>query len=321
MITVFGSNVLDQFFQAPDLPAHDTALHLDDHVEQPGGKGANQAVACAKAGAQVNFFGAVGDGGHGRQMYKNLSLYGINVSGLKVLPDERSGLACIFVDERDGTHKVVVSQGANKKIKAEWVPDSVIGKGSILLVQGEIKIAETEALCQRAKANGAMTVMNLAPVVKLSESMLKSLDYLIVNEHEAELLGADVGVDAADKMDFAINMYRKYGVGMIVTLGPEGAVCCYQGNIITVGALKVKAVDTIGAGDAFVGYFCAGMDKGKAITDALREASIAGSLACTKIGAQVALPDPEEVTKYIQDVYVSPLPIEVQGYTRNIAIS
>lgn len=321
MITVFGSNVLDQFFQVADLPPHDTALHLDSHVEQPGGKGANQAVACAKAGAQVNFFGAVGDGGHGRQMYKNLASYGINVSGLKVLPEETSGLACIFVDPSDGTHKVVVSQGANQKIKAEWVPDSVIGKGSILLMQGEIKIAETEALCKRAKANGAMTVMNLAPVVKLSDAMLKSLDYLIVNEHEAELLGADVGVDASDKMAFAINMYHKYGVGMVVTLGPEGAVCCHQGDIITVKALKIKAVDTIGAGDAFVGYFCAGMSKGKVMTDVLREASIAGSLACTKIGAQVALPNPEEVAKHIQDVYVSPLPIELENSARGMAIA
>jgi ribokinase len=310
MITVFGSNVLDLFFQVADLPPHDTALHMDSHVEQPGGKGANQAVACAKAGADVNFYGAVGDGGHGRQMYKNLATYGINVSGLKVLPDETSGLACIFVDERDGTHKVVVSQGANQKIKAEWVPDSAIGKGAILLMQGEIKIAETEALCMRAKRNGAMTVMNLAPVVKLSEQLLKSLDYLIVNEHEAELLGADIGVDATDKIVFSTEMYRKYGVGMIVTMGPEGSVCCYKGGIITVAAMKIKPVDTIGAGDAFVGYFCAAMNKGKSITDALREASIAGSLACTKIGAQSALPAPEEVNTYLNDVYVSPLPYE-----------
>lgn len=305
MITVFGSNVLDLFFQTADLPPHDTALHLDSHVEQPGGKGANQAVACAKAGAQVNFFGAVGDGGHGRQMYKNLASFGINVSGLKVLSGETSGLACIFVDERDGTHKVVVSQGANKKIKAEWVPDSAIDKNSILLMQGEIKIEETEELCLRAKKNGARTIMNLAPVVALSEQLLRNLDYLIVNEHEAELLGKQVGIDASDKMVFATNMLAKYGVSMIVTLGPDGAICCDNNGIITVSALKVKAVDTIGAGDAFVGYFCAALDGGKSLGDALREASIAGSLACTKIGAQSALPEPHEVAKYAAEVTIS----------------
>ncbi len=307
MITVFGSNVLDLFFPVADLPAHDTALHLDSHVEQPGGKGANQAVACAKAGGQVNFYGAVGDGGHGRQMYKNLATHGINVSGLKVLEDETSGLACIFVDETDGTHKVVVSQGANKKIKADWVPDSAISAGSILLVQGEIKIEETESLCVRAKKNGATTVMNLAPVVSLSENLLKNLDFLVVNEHEAELLGAQLGIDATDKIMFATEMYSKYRVGLIVTMGPDGSVCCYNGDIINVSALKIKPVDTIGAGDAFMGYFCAAMDVGKPITDALREASIAGSLACTKIGAQSALPAPEEVVQHISDIFVSPL--------------
>lgn len=308
MITVFGSNVLDLFFQAADLPPHDTALHLDSHVEQPGGKGANQAVACAKAGAQVNFFGAVGDGGHGRHMYKNLASFGINVAGLKVLPDETSGLACIFVDETDGTHKVVVSQGANKKIKAEWVPDSAISKGDILLMQGEIKIEETEALCLRAKKNGAMTVMNLAPVVSLSKELLSNLDYLIVNEHEAELLGKDIGYEflahTSKYVYFAEYTFKQYGLSLVVTLGGEGAICCDKGRMLSVTALKVKPVDTIGAGDAFVGYFCASLGKGQAIEDSLRIASIAGSLACTKIGAQSALPNPDEVNSRLHEVLI-----------------
>lgn len=295
MITVFGSNVLDLFFQVADLPPHDTALHLNSHVEQPGGKGANQAVACAKAGAKVNFYGAVGDGGHGRQMYKNLASYGIDVSGLKVLPDETSGLACIFVDDRDGTHKVVVSHGANKKVKAEWVPDTALSAGNTLLMQGEMIMAETEALCLRAKKNGARTVINLAPVVQLSEVFLQNLDILIVNEHEADALGKDIGVASNDKAAFAKEMSARYNVSTIVTLGGDGAICCYEGTMYTVSALKVKPVDTIGAGDAFVGYLCAALDRGESIEVALAAASVAGSLACTKIGAQTALPGVEEV--------------------------
>ncbi|MDD3021075.1 MAG: ribokinase [Alphaproteobacteria bacterium] len=305
MITVFGSNVLDLFFQVADLPPHDQALHLDSHIEQPGGKGANQAVACAKAGANVNFYGAVGDGGHGRQMYKNLASYGINVSGLKVLPDETSGLACIFVDDEDGTHRVVVSQGANKKIKADWVPDAAIETGNILLMQGEIKMVETEALCLRAKKNGATTIINLAPVVKLSDLFLQNLDFLIVNEHEADALGADIGVESEDKTSFAKEMFERYAVSTIVTLGGDGAICCHDGKIMKVSALKVKAVDTIGAGDAFVGYFCAALDKGQTIESALSAASIAGSLACTKIGAQSALPSMEDVAGYAASVAVA----------------
>ena len=309
MITVFGSNVLDLFFQVADLPPHDTALHLNSHVEQPGGKGANQAVACAKAGAEVNFFGAVGDGGHGRQMYKNLANYGINVAGLKVLPDETSGLACIFVDEKDGTHRVVVSHGANKKVKAEWVPDSAISAGSTLLMQGEMIMAETEALCLRAKKNGARTVINLAPVVQLSEAFLKNLDILIVNEHEADALGKDIGVKSEDKASFATEMFNRYAVATIVTLGGDGAICCYGGNMYTVSALKVKPVDTIGAGDAFVGYLCAALDRGESIEIALAAASVAGSLACTKIGAQTALPNMDEVTEQKAAVSVTKSPM------------
>jgi ribokinase len=151
-----------------------------------------------------------------------------------------------------------------------------------------------------------MTVMNLAPVVPLSSNLLNNLDFLVVNEHEAELLGEQLGIDAEDKMVFATEMYAKYHVGLIVTMGPEGSVCCHSGDIITVSALKIKPVDTIGAGDAFMGYFCAAMDAGKPFADALREASIAGSLACTKIGAQSALPSPEEVREHLKAIIVSP---------------
>lgn len=308
MISVFGSNVLDLFFQTPDLPPHDTALHLDSHVEQPGGKGANQAVACAKAGAQVNFYGAVGDGGHGRQMYKNLASYGINVSGLKVLPDETSGLACIFVDPKDGTHKVVVSQGANRKIKADWVPDSALLKGSLLLLQGEIDISETESLCKRAKRHGCTTVMNLAPVVPVSTDLLRNLDYLIVNEHEALLLQKHLQISCSDYVEFCQTLYRDYQVITIVTLGPNGATCVCDNKILNISSLPITAVDTIGAGDAFVGYFCAALDSNKDLLQALKEAAVAGSLACTKIGAQSALPDLLDVKKYLSDISVTSSP-------------
>ena len=305
MITVFGSNILDLFVHAADLPPRDTARHIDRHEQQPGGKGANQAVACAKAGAQVNFFGAVGKGAHGREMRENLSTYQIDVSGLKVLQDEQSGLAFIFVDDSDGTHRVLVCQNANLRVKAEWVPDSAIPAGSTLLMQGEINIAETEALCLRAKQNGARTVINLAPVVPLSEVFLENLDILIVNEHEADSLGKDIGVASENKISFATEMFNRYAVSTIVTLGGDGAICCHDGNIYTVSALKVKPVDTIGAGDAFVGYLCAALDRGESMETALTAASVAGSLACTRVGAQTALPDIDEVTNYKSQVSVT----------------
>lgn len=305
MIVVFGSNVLDLFFDMADLPARDTAIHVDSHVEAPGGKGANQAVAAARAGAEVRFFGAVGDGGHGRQMYKNLATNKVDVSGLEVLEGVPSGLATIFVDPKDGTHKVVVSQGANKRARQETIPDKLLNKDTIVLVQGELAMSETEALIARAKKKGARSVMNLAPASNISAQALHDLDIIVVNEYEAELLGKQHGIDATDKFSFVSAVYNKFKLTTIVTLGPEGAVCCGADGLMTVPSLKITPVDTIGAGDAFVGYLCASLDKGQPMSDALRYAAVAGSLACTKMGAQIAIPYPEEVPAYLDRITVS----------------
>lgn len=305
MIIVFGSNVLDLFFQTPDLPPHDTALHLESHVEQPGGKGANQAIAAARAGSEVRFFGALGDGGHGRQMYKNLATNGVDVSGIQMLEGVPSGLAAIFVDERDGTHKVVVSQGANLHARQSSVPDKLLTPGTTLLLQGELPMKETEDLIARAHAKNCRTVINLAPASPISQEALKNLDVIILNEHEADALGQSLGIETADKASFAADLCARFNLTTIVTLGPEGSVCCGPDGLMTVSCLPIKPVDTIGAGDAFSGYLAAMLDQGKSMADALRYAAVAGSLTCTKVGAQSALPHVGEVEKELSKIHVS----------------
>ena len=304
MIIVFGSNVLDLFFDLADLPPKDTATHLDSHIEAPGGKGANQAVAAARAGAEVRFFGAVGDGGHGRQMYKNLATNKVDVSGLEVLEGVPSGLATIFVDDADGTHRVVVSQGANKRARQETISDKLLNADTIVLVQGEIAMTETETLIARARKNGSRSVMNLAPASEISEQALHDLDVMVVNEHEAEILGGRLEMNTDDKFVLAADLYNRFNLTTIITLGPDGAVCCGPEGLMTVSSLKIRAVDTIGAGDAFVGFLCAAMDKKLPMAEALKYAAVAGSLACTKIGAQIALPYAEEVPPYLNQVHV-----------------
>lgn len=307
MIIVFGSNVLDLFFHTPDLPARDTARFLDTHDEASGGKGQNQAVAAAKAGAKVYFSGALGKGGHGRQMFDNLVGCGIDATGIRFLEDCPSGLATIFVDEKDGTHRIVVSQGANLKAKQEWIPDHLLTKESTVLVQGELPITETEALLARAKKVGARSVMNFAPATQpISEDALRNLDIIVLNEYEADLIGQRFGMATADKFAFAASLYEKYKLTTIVTLGPDGAICCSDEGLVTVPSLKIKAVDTVGAGDAFVGYLTAALDAGETLNNALRMGAAAGSLACTKVGAQTAVPDEGEVRKYAYTLTVSP---------------
>jgi len=317
MIIVFGSNVLDLFFHLKDLPPRDTAKFLDSHEEQPGGKGANQAIAAVRAGSEVRFFGALGEGGHGRQMYKNLAKNGIDVSGIDFL-DVPSGLATIFVDDSDGTHKVVVSQGANLKAKQDSVPAKLLNKEATVLVQGELPMAETEALLARAKKAGARTMINLAPASPLSQDALHNLDIIILNEYEADTLGGRLGMETEDKAVFAAALQARFALTTIVTLGPKGAICCDGNGIMEVSPLKIKAVDTIGAGDAFCGYLAAALDQGHDMATALKYASAAGSLACTRIGAQTALPEKEEVAKYIDQITVSGAPATKPARTLSV---
>lgn len=309
MIIVFGSNVLDIFFHQADLPPKDTAIFLDCHDEASGGKGANQAVAAARAGSEVLFFGALGDGGHGRQMFKNLQRNNVDVSGIEFL-DMPSGLATIFVDETDGTHKVVVSQGANLKARQSTISDRLLNEDTTILVQGELPMAETEALIIRAKQKGARTAMNFAPATKpLSETLLKNLDILILNEHEANLVGKSLGEPTRDKIAFAEILHDKFGVMAVITLGPEGSLICDGQNILKIPSLNIKPVDTIGAGDAHAAYFCAALDQGKPLEEALKWASAAGSLACTKVGAQTALPNKDAVMTHIDALEVTLRPL------------
>lgn len=295
MIIVFGSNVLDLFFQQADLPPKDKALFVDDHIEQPGGKGANQAIAAARAGSDVKFYGALGEGGHGRQMYKNLAQNNIDISGIQFF-DMPSGLATIFVDESDGTHRIVVSQGANLLAKQDFVPDKAINKDTILLVQGELPIDETAALIKRVKAAGGRTVMNFAPAIQpLSEELLTGLDVIILNEYEAEAVGNQYSMDVSDKKELAKTINEKFSLTTIITLGGDGSITATNDKLFTTPALKIKPIDTVGAGDAFTGYICAALDRGETIENAVYEAGIAGSLTCTKIGAQTALPYKEDV--------------------------
>lgn len=306
MIVVFGSNVLDIFFHQPDLPPHDTALFLDTHDEAPGGKGANQAVAAARAGSEVRFFGALGDGGHGRQMYKNLAKNGVDVSGVEVLEGVPSGLATIFVNEEDGTHRIVVSQGANLKARQATVPDKFLDEKTIVLVQGELPMKETEALIIRAKAKGARTVMNFAPATQqLSRALMDNLDVIILNEHEANLVGKMFDIQTHDKTGFAQELFNTFNLVTVVTLGGVGSIVSAPEGTYMVPPLKIKPIDTVGAGDAYTGYLCAALDQGKSMEDAITVASVAGSLACTKVGAQTALPMRDEVEAYLGQIVIS----------------
>jgi len=305
-VIVFGSCILDMFFDVPDMGffvstgvGAEDALHFATHQQASGGKGANQAAAAAKAGAKVSFYGAVGEGAHARYLLESLRDLKVNISGV-ARTKAPTGVAVIF-NKPDGSHKVVVSHGANRLMKHSQVPDSKLNSNTICIFQAEADLKQNSTLMGRASKAGATVVLNVAPASNIPAKTLSYVDYLIVNRAEAETLAEHLGMAADDLGTFAEAMTRKFDLTIFITLGENGVLAAWRDgdHPVTVPSLKIKAVDTIGAGDAFVGAFVAALAEGADDELALRHGVVAGSLACTRIGAQSALPTAKEITKHL----------------------
>ena len=301
-IIVFGSNILDMFFEVPDFSffsqsgaGAEDAMHFRTHQQSPGGKGANQAVAAAKAGGKVRFYGALGKGAHARFIMENFKAHGIDTKGI-IHTDEPTGCAAIFT-KPDGKHKIIVSQGANGLAKASQISDNQLNSQTILLLQAEMNAAENQKLMQRGKAAGAQVVLNVAPAKPQSAKTLACVDYLIVNEPEAEALAKHLDITAPSAQAAARKIADKFKLTCIVTLGENGSTAFRAGvaEPLHTPALAIKVKDTVGAGDAFAGAFAAALAKDAPLEIALRHAAVAGSLACRKFGAQSALPTEAEI--------------------------
>ena len=290
MILVFGSLNIDLVFAVEALPRAGETVTARRFETLPGGKGANQATAAARAGAEVLMAGCVGDDGFGRSLLKALGGNGVDVRLVRRV-SAATGCAVVAVDAK-GENQILVAGGANALARAADVPDALLGPRTTLLLEREVDALESAALARRAKRRGARVILNLAPMGPVPEELLAASDFLVVNEHEAAtLLGSATAVASA-----AAAFTARRGITLIVTLGAEGAMAhSPDGSGLRVGALTVTPVDTTGAGDAFVGVLAAALDRGQALAEALRRASVAGALACLKEGAQSALPTAEEI--------------------------
>lgn len=288
MIVCFGSINLDLIFPLPNLPvAGETVLGPVMRIE-PGGKGANQAVAAARDGATVVFAGAVGKDALAEDALRLLRRSGVDLSRV-VTDDAATGCAAICVD-REGRNLIAVASGANLAARAGQVEDGLLQAGATLLLQMEVPVAETVALIDRARAAGMRIVLNLAPAAELPRASLRKLDLLVANEEEAGFLAGSLGCNAS-----AEALYAALGVGVVVTLGGEGVAATTSEGALRLPAGKIDVVDTTGAGDCFCGVMAAGLDRGLALEDALRRANRAAGLQCTRAGTQGALPDRAEI--------------------------
>lgn len=294
-VVVLGSSNTDLMLRVQRLPRAGETVLGSDFLVAAGGKGANQAVAAARAGAQVTFLGAVGDDDFGRQARRQLAAQGLDLSYLHVLADRPSGVALILVDE-EGGNLIGVGPGANasvdKAVVAEF-PAAVFRGPGVFVTQLETPLDAVRAALVRAKAGELSIVFNPAPADPraLEDGLGEIVDVLVVNEHEAAVLAGDGPLANAAAAEKAARRLRQKGPrSVIITLGEAGFLVLDEDRAAAEDGLKVRAVDTVAAGDAFVGALACALSEGRTLLDAARWSNKAAAIACTRRGAQPSLP-------------------------------
>ena len=366
-VVVFGSACVDLLMQPERLPRPGVTVLAPTYQLLPGGKGANQAHACAMASAekdtsanthenekkinvQTEFVGAVGADAFGEQLRRAFLDAGVGIDGLAIHSSLPTACAAVIVDE-NGENQIAVGSGANgaavaSRLKTKNVAFE-LNKGDVLLQQMEITKAEVFSAVAIAHEVGAFSVLNVAPSAPVPSETLAKLDFMVVNEHEAadafESLSIARDEDSLpnarsidekppnDAVTRSLAIASMTGVAVIVTLGAEGAVAClprtprtprgersgvdtFEKSVIRVVRVAdvrnvligdETIVDTTGAGDAFVGAFCASLAAGHALPVCLRRASVAGTLGCTKVGARAGAPRGDEIAARAANVAVA----------------
>ncbi len=295
-VTVVGSLNMDLVARAPRIPQPGETIIGGDFHTVPGGKGANQAVAAARLGAQVSMVGRVGRDAFAGPLLDNLAAAGVGHTFVTQDPEAATGVALIVVDDT-GQNSIVVASGANVRLSPADVDtaEAAIAAAAALLLQLESPLETVTRAAEVARAHGVTVVLNPAPARPLSAALLSLVDVLIPNESETALLtGMPVG-DQAEAGAAAVAL-RESGVGtVILTLGERGALLARAGGTELFPAFDVTPVDTTAAGDAFVGGFAVALAEGRSPAEAVRWGNAAGALATTKLGAQPSLPTRQAV--------------------------
>jgi ribokinase len=298
-IAVVGSVNLDLVATTAELPRSGETVLGRAFTTVPGGKGANQAIAAAYAGADVVFIGAVGDDGFATQLRENIERAGVDLSRLRVVPGS-SGVALIAVDD-DGENLIVVAPGANSGLIGLAAEDrEAIAASDALVLQLEIPLETVVEAARCARDAAVPVLLNAAPARSLPPQLLDLVDVLIVNLIEAQVVLGDVDTSARLSRSAAargmhayslIERLRPLAPRVVLTVGADGAFFTDRDSSwLHVPAPRVDAVDTTAAGDGFVGAFAVAYTEGKAIGEALAWACAAGAISATRAGASSSLP-------------------------------
>jgi ribokinase len=294
-IVVVGSLNMDLVVRAPRHPQPGETIIGSDFATFPGGKGANQAVAAARLGGLVTMIGRVGDDLFGEALLTAAAADRIDTTFISKDPQARTGIGMITLDGA-GQNTIVVASGANACLTAAHVQaaEAAFQGAAVLLLQLETPLETISSAIELAHKHSLQVVLNPAPARELSQELLSNIDYLIPNQNELALLTGVATVPAAVKTlkDIGVNC-------VIVTMGGEGVTFTEDGELVYLPAYPVQVVDTVAAGDAFVGAFAVALTEGQGTGQAATWGNAAGALAVTRPGAQPSLPTRDELERFL----------------------
>ena len=300
-LIVLGSVNVDHILNVPKFPKPGETLSGSNYKISFGGKGANQAVAAGRLGANIQFIAAVGNDELGNKIKQQLNNDNINTCSVACIDGQNTGVALILVNAQ-GENQIAIHAGANAQVTTEYLlkyKEDIISADAILM-QLETPLPTIEQAAKLAKQHQTRVILNPAPAQTLSDDLLKHIDIITPNETEAEYLTGIKVLTEQDAEQAAMILHNKGIETVIITLGSKGAwVSSAQRGTIIAG-FKVKAIDTIGAGDTFNGMLVTALLEGKTLEQAVIYAHAAGALSVTKPGAQTAVPFRNEVEEFLE---------------------
>lgn len=295
-ILVVGSLNADLVVRTPRFPQPGETISGEDLQVIPGGKGANQAVAASRLGANVSMLGRVGKDNFGDFLLNNLKGNHVNTTLIQ-RDDSSTGTATIIVDV-NGQNSIVLSAGANGKVSSLDVEHASFSDFNLLLLQLEIPTPTVLSAAKLAKENGVRAILNPAPAKNIPDELISLVDFIIPNETELSLLTGQSVNDISSTEEAAHALLDKGAKNVIVTLGSKGALLVNNETTSHIDTYQVDVVDTTAAGDTFIGGFASVLDT-SSLLDAIRYGCACGALATTKFGAQPSLPTKQEVERLI----------------------